>query len=460
MPERLPASFRDPSGFLFEFESQLYRQVNQVYRENYDLLMSSGLYQKLARKGMLISHTEVEMRPVAPDLAYKVIQPQRVEFISYPYEWSFSQLKDAALLTLSIQRQALKAGMTLKDASAYNVQFQRGSPILIDTLSFEAQREGAPWVAYRQFCQHFLAPLALMSLQDIRLSQLGRVYIDGVPLDLAGKLLPWRTRLDFGLLTHIHLHAGAQKRYAAAAVDINTPAASISQAAMTGLLDSLEKTVKKLTWKPGGSEWADYYEATNYSGEAFDAKKRIVIEMLQSVAAPRLVWDLGANTGVFSRLANDLPGCLVVSADLDAAAVETNYLECKQAGRKNILPLVIDLTSPSPAIGWANQERRSLIQRGPADIVMALALLHHLAISNNVPLRQVSQFFAAFARYLIIEFVPKQDSQVERLLASRQDIFPDYTLDGFIAAFAYEFTILQQIPVPGTKRIIFLLERR
>ena len=212
------ASFRDPSGFLFTRDGVLYRQVNQVYAEDYRKLMDSGLYAKLVKAGLLIPHTEVDIEPANKKLAFKVLCPEYVPFISYPYEWSFGQLKDAALATLSIQKRALKAGMVLKDASAYNIQFQRGKPTLIDTLSFEIYQEGEPWVAYRQFCQHFLAPLALMAYQDVRLSQLLRVYIDGIPLDLASELLPARTRWNLGLATHIHLHARAQKRYAEVAV--------------------------------------------------------------------------------------------------------------------------------------------------------------------------------------------------------------------------------------------------
>jgi hypothetical protein len=168
---QLSASFRDPSGFLFSRDGMLYRQVNRKYEQEYARLKESGLYDKLIKAGLLIPHVEVEQAPEQVDLAYIIIQPERVPFISYPYEWSFSQLKDAALATLSIQRRALKVGMSLKDASAYNLQFVRGKATLIDTLSFELYKEGQPWVAYRQFCQHFLAPLALMALRDVRLNQ-------------------------------------------------------------------------------------------------------------------------------------------------------------------------------------------------------------------------------------------------------------------------------------------------
>ncbi|HZM24173.1 MAG TPA: hypothetical protein VFC02_20675, partial [Anaerolineales bacterium] len=243
---QLPASFRDPSGFLFSRGGVLYRQVNRVYEQEYIRLFESGLYEKLVRARLLIPHVEVDQAPAEPESAYKVIQPERAPFISYPYEWSFSQLKDAAVVTLSIQRRALKLGMSLKDASAYNIQFVRGKATLIDTLSFETYKEGQPWVAYRQFCQHFLAPLALMALKDVRLNQLLRVYIDGLPLDLASALLPVKSRLNFGLLTHIHVHASAQKRYAGE--EIKSRGGAMSKQAMIGLIDNLEATIKKLAW--------------------------------------------------------------------------------------------------------------------------------------------------------------------------------------------------------------------
>lgn len=455
---QLGASFRDPSGFLFSRGGILYRQVNQAYAAEYDRLMTSGLYEKLVKARLLIPHEEVDIPPAAPDLAWKVIQPERVRFISYPYEWSFSQLKDAALATLSLQRRALKLGMSLKDASAYNIQFHNGKATLIDTLSFETYQEGQPWVAYRQFCQHFLSPLALMARRDVRLSQLLRVYIDGIPLDLASALLPFGTRLNLGLLTHIHIHAAAQKRYADKAVQPARSGAGMSRQALLGLIQSLESAIQKLAWRPAGTEWGNYYEITNYSDAAFEHKKEMVAEWAKHFQ-PGIVWDLGANNGVFSRQAGEA-GAYVVSFDIDPAAVEQNYRQVKNAKEKHILPLVLDLTNPSPAIGWHNRERESLGERGPADMVLALAVIHHLAISNNVPLPQLAEFFAGTGRWLVIEFVPKADSQAQKLLQSRVDIFPQYTREGFEQAFEARFDVRERISLRDSERTLYLMERR
>ncbi|MDX1436004.1 MAG: hypothetical protein R3335_04290, partial [Anaerolineales bacterium] len=384
--ERVRGSFRDPSGFLFSRDGILYRQVNEIYREDYTALMESGLYDKLSGAGLLVSHEEVDQEPEEPEGAYKVIRPAVVPFISYPYEWSFGQLKKAALATLHIQKQAMKFGLSLKDASAYNIQFRGRMPVLIDSLSFEIYQEGRPWVPYRQFCQHFLAPLALMSHTDIRLGQLLREYIDGIPLDLASRLLPGRTRLNFGLLTHLHLHAAAQKRYADRPVDEAARNRQMSRTSLQGLLEGLEGAVRKLKWKPAGTEWGDYYTASagHYSEETLADKQRLVSAYLER-ARPNNVWDLGANTGFFSRLASS-QGIHTVAFDIDPAAVEQNYRRTVKEKEDNLLPLLQDLINPTPAIGWNSAERMSLKERGPVEAVLALALIHHLAISNNVPL--------------------------------------------------------------------------
>ncbi len=452
----LSASFRDPSGFLFSRGGVLYRQVNRAYEGDYTRLMESGLYERLVKAGFLIPHVEASQVAPANDAAFKIIQPERVPFISYPYEWSFGQLKSAALATLTIQKRALKVDMSLKDASAYNMQFVRGKAMLIDTLSFEIYQEGQPWVAYKQFCQHFLAPLALMALKDVRLSQLLRVYIDGAPLDLASELLPTKTRLNFGLLTHIHVHAGAQKKYAGE--EVKSRGGSMSRQAMTGLIESLEATIQKLDWTPRGTEWGNYYDITNYSDAAFEHKKQLVGEWSARLK-PTLTCDLGANNGAFSRVAGANSG-FVVSFDIDPAAVEQNYRQMKNDKTEKLLPLLLDLTNPSPAIGWANRERDSFGGRGPADLALALAVIHHLAISNNVPLLQLADFFAETTKWLVIEFVPKQDSQVQKLLASRKDIFPSYTREGFEAAFAERFAIREAVEIRESERVLYLMERK
>ena len=457
----LESSFRDPAGFLFRRDGILYRQVNRVGIHDYARLMSSGLYAELTARGWLVSHAEVESASADGEHTETVLRPELIDFISYPYEWAFSQLQDAALLTIDAQLLAMEFGLSLKDASAYNVQFRNAKPLLIDTLSFEEYSEGRPWPAYRQFCQHFLAPLALMAHSDIRLGQLLRVHIDGIPLDLASRLLPHRTLWQPGLLMHVHLHARTQRAYAATDQVRHPREVKVSRIGLTGLLQGLRSVVAKQRWQPAGTEWGEYYRATNYSDDAFAQKKRLVEEYLDAVA-PKSVWDLGANTGVFSRLAS-VRGCTTIAFDIDPAAVECNYRQARsetEVTPQSLLPLLQDLTNPSPALGWSLAERDSLSARGRVDCVMALALIHHLAISNNVPLHRIAKFLAGLGRHLVIEFVPKSDSQVQRLLRSRTDIFNDYDQAGFEAAFSEFFETLRVENVHGSQRILYLLKSR
>lgn len=451
-----PASFRDPSGFLFRQRGVLFRQVNRSYEKDYLLLQESGLYDHLVSKGLLVSHREVSLDLAGDQEAFRILEPETLPFISYPYEWCFSQLKDAALATLRIQRLALNRGLTLKDASAFNIQFHEGRPVLIDSLSFTAYHEGAPWIAYRQFCQHFLAPLALMARCDVRLGSLLRTNIDGVPVDLASRLLPLKTRLSPGLLMHIHAHASSQKKHQDR--QSNNRSAKIGKNALLGIIDSLKGTVAGLKWRPGGTEWGEYYSDTNYSDSSLQFKKDLVGALLDKTGG-RVVWDLGANNGFFSQVASER-GMFTLAADIDPAAVEQNWLVCREGGRPQMLPLVMDLTNPSPGLGWGHRERDALLDRGPADTVIALALTHHLAISNNVPLGRLADFFARAGNHLIIEFVPKSDSQVQRLLATREDVFPAYHQDGFEQAFAGRFEILDQHAIEGSERTLYLMRKK
>ena len=448
------SSFRDKSGTVFYEDNQVYRQVNKSYKKEYDFLMDSGLWYALEAHNLIIPHEEVDSIPKNEDV-YKIIKPTKIPFISYPYEWSFSQLKDAGLVTLEIQKMALEYGMTLKDASAYNIQMVDGY-VLIDTLSFEIYEEGQPWKAYKQFCQHFLAPLALMSHQDVRLNSLSRIFMDGIPLDLASKLLPFKTKTMLTLLTHIHAHAKWQKKHEDGQ-DVDLKKKKLSKRSLMGIIETLYSGIRKLNWTPKGTEWAEYYGKTNYSTESFERKKEIISRYIDSIK-PTGVWDLGANTGIFSRIASE-KGIPTIAFDIDPAAVEQNYLEYAQY-EKNIFPLVLDLTNPSPDMGWANQERLSIFNRGPVDTIMALALIHHLAISNNVPIPRIVDFLASLCNNLIIEFVPKEDSQVRRLLSTREDVFDDYDEDNFVREFGKKFEIVESDKIPDTERTVYCMRNK
>jgi hypothetical protein len=466
--QALRSSFRDPSGFLFEGQDgQLYRQVNRRYQADFELLHRSGLYEELSGNGLLVDHDVLDdVRPISAD-GFCVIRPRRLRFISYPYEWAFSALKDAALLTLDVQLRALSHGMQLKDASAYNVQFDGCRPLLIDTLSFERLDENKPWKAYGQFCRHFLAPLALMAKTHMDAGYLLRDYIDGIPLDVASRMLPLRTRLSIGLQLHLHWHSRMIGKYAA-----TRPANEAGEKSgrpkkrelhmpknrLQAYLQNLRSTIQALRPNSSGTEWADYYDQNSYSSAGFQAKRELVERYLKLVK-PATVWDLGGNTGVFSRVACEL-GSFTCAFDIDPACVEQAYLAGRKTKQANFLPLRMDLTNPSPSLGWAHVERASMADRGPADMIMALALIHHLAVSNNVPLPAVADFFRQLGKTLIIEFVPKQDIQVKRLLQNRDDIFDHYHQTAFEESFRRHFDIRESQPVGRDGRILYLMQSR
>jgi ribosomal protein L11 methylase PrmA len=466
--QALRASFRDPSGFLFEGDDgQLYRQVNRRYQPDFEMLHKSGLYDELASRGLLINHDILDNVQPFSDDGFCVIRPRRIGFISYPYEWAFSALKDAALLTLDVQVRALNHDMQLKDASAYNVQFDGCRPLLIDTLSFERLDADKPWKAYGQFCRHFLAPLALMARTHVDCGYLLQDYIDGIPLDVASSMLPMRTRWSLGLQLHLHWHARMiAKHQATRSTSDASHSADHSRRRevhmpknrLQAYLGNLRNTISSLRPKCGRTQWADYYEDNSYSPAALQEKQAVVERYLKSIQ-PGTVWDLGANTGVFSRIASEL-GSYTCAFDIDPACVERSYLDGRKQNKTNFLPLRMDLTNPSPALGWAHHERESFASRGPADAAMALALIHHLAISNNVPLPAVADFFRRLAPCLIIEFVPKQDSQVQRLLQNRDDIFDDYNQPAFEQAFERHFHLRKSQSVGTDGRRIYLMYAR
>lgn len=447
------ASFRDPSGFVYSRGKQIYRQINLIYKEDYETLIKSGLYSRLVKEKLLCPHEEIKKNSSLPKGAYKIIKPTIIPFISYPYEWCFNQMLAAALLTLKIQALALEHQMILKDATSYNVQFIGTRPIFIDELSFEKYQINQPWIAYRQFCQHFLAPLALMAMVDLRLGSLLVNYLDGIPLDLTSKLLPKKSLANFGLLTHLHLQAKSQSVFAGR--ESSSLKYRLGKKALANLVKNLSSTIRKLKPRQAKTTWSEYYSKTNYSPQAFAHKQSLVRKYLAEIH-PKTVLDLGANTGLFSQIAAKQKA-YVLSVDNDPLAVEKNFQAFTPS--EMILPLVVDFTNPSPSIGWKNLERTSFLRRTRVEAVLALALVHHLAIGHNLPLGQIASLFKDLGPHLIIEFIPKSDSQVKRLLSQREDIFPDYHQKGFKQAFGKYYHLKHAQPIKDSQRVIYMLEK-
>ena len=450
--EAIPSSFRDQSGYVFFSDGLYYRAVNDSYMKDYDQLMTSGLYESLQQKQLLISHT------ASNDPAKKaalVLLPEQLPQISYAWEWSFSMLKDAALCTLNNALEALRFGMILKDANTFNIQFLRGQPILIDTLSFEIHNEKESWIAYRQFCEQFLTPLVLMKYCNASLNKLLVAWPDGIPLDVCKSMLPFKARWNM----HVYLHIFLQSKLSSGN---NTKTGSrkqeFSKQKLLTLINGLKSFITSLEIPVAKTTWDNYYEETILSKEYLDEKKKLVTSFLNEVPFQSLL-DLGSNDGEFSLLFQQ-SGKQILSLDEDRNCIERLYLHCKNNHIQNITPLICDLTSPAPDIGWNNEERQAMFKRVHTDVTLALALIHHLAIAKNIPLEKVVSLLAGFSQYMLIEFVGKEDPKVKQLLANRKDIFDRFTLNHFKECLVPFYDIIKETKIASTDRTLFLLKRK
>ncbi len=451
------ASFRDPSGYMFHDGGVLRRVINPIYFPQYTQLRDSGFFETLIKKGLLIPHTETS---VADDKI--VITPEPIPFISNPYEWSFEQFKHAALLTLQIQKYALSKGFILKDASAYNITFHKGKAVFIDTLSFDFYEDNTPWRAYKQFITHFFGPLVLAKYHGTDIFKMMQTHIDGLPVQLIASLLPGKTKLSSTLYTNIHLLAKMESKHSED-YSGETKVAKLSKKAQNNILTSLFDFIKKLQLKEA-SEWGDYYNKTNYDDAAFEAKKQLIRDWVQSLSVKKLI-DMGGNDGTFARTVIDIVEDVIVT-DIDNNAVGYNYQQVQKNGETNMLPLVCDVLQPAPGIGFNNTERNSLIDRlkdYAPDVTMALALIHHITLSGNVPFLKSAEFFAKFSDYLIIEFPKRKDSWVHSLLTRKREFinhFDFYNESEFEKGYLYYFELEKKQPIEGTERILYLLKNK
>ncbi|RXK62712.1 SAM-dependent methyltransferase [Lacibacter luteus] len=449
-----PASFRDPSGFIYEQNGTVYRFVSTIYASHYSLLMNSGLAAELQKKNLLLAFSEATDNHLGRADWYKTLVPQQLPFISYAWEWSFSQLKDAALATLAVCKLALQKGMILKDATHTNMQWVDGKWKLIDTLSFETYTTGESWIAYRQFCECFLNPLLVAAHTGMEVNRLLLSYPDGVPANITAKLLPFKTKFNAVVYLHVHLQA---KLAAKPATEQKGSGKKLSQKNIEQILESLCSCIEGLNLPQQTTTWNNYYSETILSETYLSEKKKLISAILADESYKSVI-DLGANEGEFSLLCRQ--DASVIATDFDSACIDSLYNRLKKEKRKNILPLVLDLTYPSPAMGWMNAERKAFFSRANADVCMALALIHHFAIAKNISFGQLASFFASICKTLIIEFVPKEDPKVQSMLQWRKDIFEEFTVEEFEKAFASFFSLQQKVTVNGSQRTIFVYRKK
>jgi hypothetical protein len=451
------SSFRDPSGYVFIDNGIVKRVINPIYFKQYKALKDSGFYSKLFHNNLLIPHEEISA--TAGEI---VIQPEQIPFITYPYEWSFNQYKEAALLTLKLQKYCLENGYSLKDASAYNITFYRGKAIFIDTLSIDFYTENTPWRAYKQFVTHFLGPLLLAHYHGAEMLKLLSNYMDGIPIGTIATLLPYKTKFNPFIYSNVHLLARFEARHSedySGAPKVS----SLSKKGQLNIIKSMYNFLKKLKIKEF-SEWGDYYSKTNYTDDAFAVKSKIINTWI-NIIQPKTLVDIGGNDGTFVRMIHSKIEHALV-CDIDNNAIDLNYKTIKENKEEYITPFVLDVLNPSASIGFKNRERFSFIERiqdFSPDVTLALAVIHHMTLSGNVPFEMSAQFFASFSKYLIIEFPKRKDSWVTRLLNNKADFkdhFNFYTIEGFEKAYSKFFDIEDKQPIEDSERVIYLLKTK
>ncbi len=451
-------SFRDPDALVIKKDGLYFRYLMLSYKAEYDHLMQSGLYQKLIDQGLMIAHEEVAVDSIDTNI-YKQIFPQQISFQSYPFEWSFSQWKKAILSFLTINRIALQHGMILKDATPYNFFLQKGKAVLLDTSSFQFFKENDVWIAYRQFCEEFLGPLALMKYNGARWAKLLSSHIHGLPLDFISKQLSLKSKFNLTCLIHIHLH----KRFHATqskSQNKKPEQHGFSTAKLLNMLELMESGIG--SWEtayPYEHHWVTYYEE-DIESPAYLADKESKITEWLNETKPKTVLDLGANTGLFSFMAAKNAE-RVVAVEFDEVCVDKIESTIQNEGITNITALVADISESTGGLGILNREYTPLVQRGESTMVMGLALIHHLCITKYFDLAHIAELFATLSKqYVIIEFIPKEDPKVQLLLANRKDVFENYREEIFLKEFSEKFTLIGNHGFSNSLRKIFLFRKK
>ena len=457
-----PASYRDPSGHVHIEGERVFRTVTPHGRAEYEFIRDSGTLNGLIERGLLIGATEVE-KIVLADASPQdlILEHPNIPVLSYPYEWPFRALKAAALLHLDIQLAVLKNNIALSDASAFNIQFLGGKPIFIDYLSFRRYQDGEPWFGHRQFCEQFLNPLILQAKLGVPFHAAYRGRPDGIESVGLSPLLKLRHKWSPTMFSHITLFARSQNRVNASMLKEAQVAQvrGLKRDRYRAILLQLHQFISHLKPAEGAqTTWEGYADDNTYETvEA--AAKRAVVERFVTDSRPNLLIDLGCNTGDYSQIALSCGAKYVVGLDSDHGALERAFMR-SVSDDLNFLPLYQDLGNPTPGLGWNARERQSLEDRlARADAVLALALVHHLAIARNVPLDAVVDAIVAMAPRGVIEFVPKDDPTVQIMLALREDIFASYNRETFIKALERRATVVAHETVSESGRELFRFQR-
>ena len=458
-----PGSFRDPLSRVFISGDKVVRAFSSEGSKDLDKVWGKKSIQNALASGELIQSDIVDPASVGLSAPWTAAMTHpRLPFVSYPYEWTFSMLKDAALLQLKLTRETLADGVGLKDATPYNVQFIGSRAQFIDAGSFEKRRKGDPWYGYKQFCEMFLYPLMLQGYLGVQYQPFLRGAVNGISPVTMRKLLPASIRRPRkGRLTHVVLHAAASSRFADTDVDVKkeTAKAGMNATVLDATLRKITKIVEKLSLGDKKSTWSNYSERGHYLESSLDEKQLFVRDAVAS--APRAqVWDIGCNDGVFSRIAS-AHADYVVAMDADPLVVDRLYNTLKAENNDRILPLYVDMSDTGGGIGWRGQERPGIFERGRPDIVLYLAVIHHLAITFNIPVAQQIDMLADLTPELVIEMPHADDPMVRKLLTNKRDgIHDDFNLDEFERLLTQRFTVKSKMLLAGGTRTIFHAVRK
>jgi len=446
---------------VYEYGGRIIRTVTDRAIRDYLRVKDSGIIPWLISKGWLIKTIERDVAEFGLGNDVRaILEHPRLHFISYPYEWVFSALKRSALLHLDLHLAALERGVTLSDASAYNIQFQGPNPVFIDVLSLRPYREGEFWTGHRQFCEQFLNPLLLQSLAGVPYNAWFRGHLEGIPTEYLARVLPWRRKLNWRVFSHVTLLTRMQSNASKKSTEQlhKLRDRKLTRNSYRALLEQLRNWIAGL--QPGGAShtvWADYQKTQSYSAEERSKKKQFVMEFVRKVR-PKLVWDLGCNIGDYSFTALDAGAGEVIGFDFDHPALETAFARARREDR-NFLPIYLDAANPSPDQGWAQKERQGLVQRASADALIALAFEHHLCIGRNIPIPEFLRWLVSLAPTGVVEFIEKSDPTVQIMLAVREDIFSDYSLDSFRASLCRHARIVREEQISDTGRRLLWFER-
>lgn len=459
-----PGSFRDRTARVFHYDGKILRGLSDVALREWEALSSTTFFRRFTERGAIVPTHRLDPPPLPLTSSggswTAVLEHEKLPFVSYPYEWSYEMLKDAALLQLDLVLAALDEGFGLKDASAYNVQWKGASPVFVDVASFYKRAEREPWVGYRQFCEMFLYPLLIQAYRDVPFQPWMRGSIDGIDAEVCLNLMSARDYLRGGVLAHVYLQAKAQKAYNSTTRDVRADLqkAGFDSRIIRANAERLRSLVAGLQWHPAQSTWSDYLKCGHY--EASDAEqKRAFVKDVADIRDWSLAWDIGCNVGVFSRIAAARAKC-VVAMDADHLAIDKLYRALKEERVANILPLVVNVTDPSPNLGWRNLERKRITERGRPDLVLALALIHHVVIGGNIPMAEFVQWLRDLGGDLVIEFVTRGDPMVATLLRNKEDHYSDYDTEIFERELDARFTIVRRQALGSGTRIMYHAQPR